>query len=581
MGVTSTAAELNILDGVTSTAAELNILGGVTSTAAELNHVSGVTSAIQTQLDAKQASDADLTTLATNGIGTSANQLVQLNGSAELPAVSGANLINLPASGGVIEATASGTLANGNKVILKSDGTVEVVVETSTPVNQGAGTPVVFNSGTTYNPKSTFDSNLNKVVIVYKDGSNSNYGTCVVGTVSGTSISFGLEVVFNSGSTQHPTPTFDSNLNKVVIIFSMWPSDVGYGIVGTVSGTSISFGTATSFSSGVANGPMSTTFDSNSNKVVVLFPYSNPISNGVACVATVSGTSISFGGMTTLNSGATYHITSTFDSNSNKVVVAFKSTNDSNYGRSVVGTVSGTSISFGTEVTFSPTNTAYCAAAFDSNLNKVVIIYQDGGNSDYGTYVVGTVSGTSISFGTVGVFDSVGSVRDTSATFNSTANKVIFTYQGSDASTGWGDRGKVVAGTVSGTSMSFDTVVIFNHSESTKMSTTFDSNSNKVVIAYRDHGNSNYGEAVVWTTGYTIFGTNLTADNYIGISDGAYADTATATIQVVGATDDAQSGLTTGSKQYVQWDGTLSTTPGSPSVYAGVALSATKLLIKG
>ena len=39
LGVTSTAAELNILDGVTSTAAELNILDGVTATAAELNHL--------------------------------------------------------------------------------------------------------------------------------------------------------------------------------------------------------------------------------------------------------------------------------------------------------------------------------------------------------------------------------------------------------------------------------------------------------------------------------------------------------------------------------------------------------------
>ena len=53
VAVTSTAAELNILDGVTSTAAELNILDGVTATTAELNHVDGVTSAIQTQLDAK------------------------------------------------------------------------------------------------------------------------------------------------------------------------------------------------------------------------------------------------------------------------------------------------------------------------------------------------------------------------------------------------------------------------------------------------------------------------------------------------------------------------------------------------
>jgi len=52
--ITSTAAELNILDGVTSTAAELNILDGVTATTAELNYVDGVTSAIQTQLNAKQ-----------------------------------------------------------------------------------------------------------------------------------------------------------------------------------------------------------------------------------------------------------------------------------------------------------------------------------------------------------------------------------------------------------------------------------------------------------------------------------------------------------------------------------------------
>jgi hypothetical protein len=41
LGVTATAAELNILDGVTATAAELNILDGVTATTAELNLVDG------------------------------------------------------------------------------------------------------------------------------------------------------------------------------------------------------------------------------------------------------------------------------------------------------------------------------------------------------------------------------------------------------------------------------------------------------------------------------------------------------------------------------------------------------------
>ncbi len=43
LATTSTAAELNILDGATVTTAELNILDGVTSTASELNLVDGVT----------------------------------------------------------------------------------------------------------------------------------------------------------------------------------------------------------------------------------------------------------------------------------------------------------------------------------------------------------------------------------------------------------------------------------------------------------------------------------------------------------------------------------------------------------
>ena len=58
LGITSTASELNILDGVTATTAELNILDGVTATAAELNYVDGVTSAVQTQIDTVVASAA-------------------------------------------------------------------------------------------------------------------------------------------------------------------------------------------------------------------------------------------------------------------------------------------------------------------------------------------------------------------------------------------------------------------------------------------------------------------------------------------------------------------------------------------
>jgi hypothetical protein len=63
-GATVTTAELITLDGVTASAAELNILDGATLTTTELNYVDGVTSAIQTQLDAKQALNTNLTKLA-------------------------------------------------------------------------------------------------------------------------------------------------------------------------------------------------------------------------------------------------------------------------------------------------------------------------------------------------------------------------------------------------------------------------------------------------------------------------------------------------------------------------------------
>ena len=73
--------------------------------------------------------------------------------------------------------------------------------------------------------------------------------------------------------------------------------------------------------------------------------------------------------------------------------------------------------------------------------------------------------------------------------------------------------------------------------------------------------------------------TNLTSENYIGISDGAYTNGQTATIQIAGSVDDAQSGLTPGQQYYVQGDGTLSETADSPSVLAGTAIAATKLAI--
>ena len=486
------------------------------------------------------------------------------------------------AVGGSFEAVASGSLSDGSTVIVNSDGTVSVVAEEG--FTAGPGTPSVFksDSGQIASVSATFDSANNKVVIAYQDQGNSNYGTAVVGTVSGTSISFGSPVVFESAKADYISATFDSNLNKVVIAYRDWGNSYyGTAVVGTVSGTSISFGTPVVFES--ANiFYASATFDSNSNKVVIAYADAGNSYYGTSVVGTVSGTSISFETPVVFNSANSGSLSTTFDSANNKVVIAYRDSGNSNYGTAIVGTVSGTSISFGTPAVFDSTSSYEISSTFDSNSNKVVIVYRDSTNSHNVMSVVATVTGTNISVGTPVVIESAGNESlFPSVTFDSANNKVVVTYRGNQSITN--SAGTVVVGTVSGTSISFESSSLFHNGFTNYIAATFDSNSNKVVIGYFSSTYSNgvtsyYGTAVVYQSA-DVIETNLTAENYAGIADASYADAATATIQTAGSVDDAQSGLTPGQAYYVQSNGTLSTTPDIPSVFAGTAVSATSLLI--
>jgi hypothetical protein len=296
-------------------------------------------------------------------------------------------------SPGEYDFIATGAISSGDIVGLRSDGTVEVVTGATTTYTNSAGTPAVFESAETTYISAIFDSNTNKIVIAYKDAGNSSYGTARVGTVSGTSISFGTPVVFESAFSEWISATFDSNSNKVVIAYK-GTTNYGRAIVGNVSGTSISFGSSEAFWTSTPE-YISTTFDSNSNKVVIA--YKGNSNYGTARVGTVSGTSISFGSSPVVfRSANTQFISATFDTNTNKVVIAYQDTNTTDYGSAVVGTVSGTSISFGTPVVFESGSTSEISTIFDSNTNKVVIVYQDVGNSYYGTALVFQAEGTGI-----------------------------------------------------------------------------------------------------------------------------------------------------------------------------------------
>jgi len=111
------------------------------------------------------------------------------------------------------------------------------------------------------------------------------------------------------------------------------------------------------------------------------------------------------------------------------------------------------------------------------------------------------------------------------------------------------------------------------------MAVTFDSNSNVVPIMFYDQGNSNYGTGVIFQNASTP--TNLTSENYIGIAEYAAADTETATVLIKGGVSTTQSSLTPGQTYFVQADGTIGTSAGTPSVTAGTAVTSTKLIVKG
>ena len=426
--------------------------------------------------------------------------------------------------GGEHDFVASGAIETGDVVSLNADGTVSVI-SSNGPANANPSTLIEANNSDYL--AATYDTLSNKVLIAYTNATNSNYGTAVVGTVSGTTISFGTPVVFNAASTFYVDVTFDSNSNKVVVSYvDGGNSNYGTSIVGEVSGTSINFGSPIVFYSALAN-YINTTFDSNSNKVVIAYSDSPNSDYGTAVVGTVSGTSISFGSAAVFASTLTYmpgDSAITFDSNLNKVVIAYYDGNNSFYGNAVVGTVSGTTISFGTPVVFNSDQTNGYGVAFDSNSNKVVIAHKAGQNETGFKVTVGTVSGTSISFGTPVVFSSTSIISNINVIFDSIANKVVIPFRDGGSS----NYGYAVVGTVNGTTISLDTPVLIEQGQIGYITGIFDPFNNKTIIAYDNDSNSGYGTAVVFEAVTT------NAPDYIGIAAENIADTATGAVTIDG-----------------------------------------------
>ena len=189
--------------------------------------------------------------------------------------------------------------------------------------------------------------------------------------------------------------------------------------------------------------------------------------------------------------GHTYDTTASstaqaYDPDTNQVIFVWKDSGSSNYGKCILGTITGgpttyDSMSFGTEVTFETNACDSYNVVYDTYNNKVVIVYRSA--TGVPTAIVGTVSGTSISFGTaVALAGSYGTAgNEICACFDSSNNKVVAFFQHSNAS----NHGYAAVLTVSGTSISWGTPSSFYASGISKVACTFDTTNNKTVVVYR------------------------------------------------------------------------------------------------
>jgi hypothetical protein len=523
-GVTATTAELNIMDGVTATTAELNIMDGVTSTTAELNILDGVTST------AAELNQLDAITRGSILYGNASGATARLaKGGANTVLTSDGTDISWAAAGGGGEQTftASGSISAGALVGLNIDGTISTMgatAGTSVRVN-----PTVHTSTHDSTDAIVYDTVNNKTIQFFRDQQNSGYLSVRVGTVSGTSISYGTTVAITQ-YTRRMRAAYDPVAERAVCVFrNDNDSSDGYAVAVSVSGTTPTAGSIAEFNNDNTEA-MDIVFDSNANKLVIV--YKNQASAVQAKVVSISGTSLSFG-TAAGPSGATANnstVKCAFDSNSNKVI-AHWADSSTYYPMAAVGTVSGTSISWGSEVEIeaeSGTTTAGHNVGFDASANKTMHIY---GVGNVLRCKIGTVSGTSISFGAKTILTSVGDSNNNGIVFDSNKNILVIFFAA--ASTNYGS---ILRGQISGTSFFSIPTVNLNETPTTPGDIVFDPDTNQCITQYANDA------------GYDIETSIFNSGNpsWVGVAAESISNGATGKVTVIGGINTNQSGLVTG-----------------------------------
>jgi len=497
----------------------------------------------------------------------------------------GANLTNLPPAGGLIVGVSSGSITGGKGVIVVGDG--KLMAASGTNEVFGTNTQAESANSGGFGVGYTYDTTSNKHVMFYRDSSDSGKGKVKVGTLSGTTISWGTTVTFTTNEVSIFNACYDPYNNKCVVFYSdRSDGNKGKTCSGTVSGTTITTGTPVDvFGDDIRWGWITYCANSDHNYAASATIQTSPY-DAKTRIGKNSGTNSSNWPNSPVSYDASSRaiaMTSCWDSTANKLVIAYGRYNSTERGTIIAGTIASDAVTFGTAQVFDSSRTDRLDnVVHNPDTGKNMIVWVEGSNGT--NYHVlareATLSGTTFTFGTEYFVGRNGDgtliVSNTcSFVYDPAAKKYMIIYS------------NVVGGVTNGYSavLDVDSSGVISSKGWYGFRPELDNMGDSYPMMVYD---PDQGKCVALTFGadkrwYYVQGlrvSNMNDNNYVGISQASYTDGQTAKVDVTGATNEAVSGLSPANKYYVLADGTLSTSADAENITAGVAVAANKLLLR-
>ncbi len=317
----------------------------------------------------------------------------------------------------------------------------------------GSGT--AYATGTTIYPSVVKIDDTHVFLAFYANG---GAGRAKIGTVDGRSVTFGSEYEFAAAAQSMDVRLIDST--HALITYAT--STSGYAVVATIDDTSITYGTPVTFSSELRTGSRNSTLALlDSTHFVVEYTtrtgeFPDLVTNTKVIAGTISGTTITFGSPTTLTSDDSAHYPYVSALDDTHALLLYGTDDGKGYTR--VLSVSGTDITLGTAVEYSTASSDQSSAVLDST--HAIITYRNYVTDNKAYSLVATVSGMGVTLGSATAVTDGTTYFPNTETLSSTTAILIYRDQGDNA------QGKARLLTVSGGNVSSDSASIFLDTDS-------------------------------------------------------------------------------------------------------------------